>query len=173
MAAFDIDTPRVPAGSAAFEGPHRCQTVDVLVVSDLSVLHDEAKIARDDDLVVAFTYLVLRGLDVVTAQQWRDALETRSHWRVRRLSHAEVRLTTELDVSFSEELHVEHPEVLRAFSRTARLPGSQVQVVADASNSDKHFQTLSEVVRWLGSVRRISCTLGSKAIAVSGERMPA
>ena len=69
IAAFDVDTPQVFAGSAALTGPHRCQTAQVVVVSDLAVLHDEAKIAASADLVVAFVYLVLCGLDVVTLHQ--------------------------------------------------------------------------------------------------------
>ena len=173
VAAFDIDTPRVFAGSAASTGPHRCQTADILIVSDLAVLHDEAKIAADVDLVVAFVYLVLCGLDVVTVHQWHNALEAGGTWRMSRLHHIEIRLVSKLSVSFSEELRVECPEVRRAFKRTASMPGSQLKVVADAGNSDTHFQTLSDVVRWLGSARRLRNIMGSKAIAVSGERMPA
>ena len=90
-----------------------------------------------------------------------------------RLSHSEVRIECRLGFSFSEELRVEYPEVRRAFSRSAGLPGSLFKVVNDASNSDMHFQTLSDVVRWLGSRRGIKNTMGSKAIAVNGERMPA
>ena len=63
--------------------------------SDLAVLHDDAKIAAKADLaVVSFVYLVLRGMDVVTQQQWHNALEDRSSlWRMSRLHHAEVRLS--------------------------------------------------------------------------------
>ena len=144
-----------------------------MVVSDLAVLHDQARIAASVDLTVAFVYLVLRGLDVVTAQQWRSALEEGSHWRLSRLHHMQVRLLSKASLSFSEELRVECPEVRQAFKRVARMPGSQLQVTESASNSSVHFQTLSDVVRWLGSERQLRNTLGSKAIAVSGERMPA
>ena len=58
VAAFDVGTPKVVAGSAAETGTHRCQNADILVVSDLSVLYDDAKIAADADLVVAYVYLV-------------------------------------------------------------------------------------------------------------------
>ena len=71
IAAFDVSTPEVFADSVAHTGPHRCQRAQVVVVSDLAVLHDEAKIAAGEDLVQAFAYLVLLGLDVVTLSQWR------------------------------------------------------------------------------------------------------
>ena len=172
IAAFDVDTPQVFAGSAALTGPHRCQTAKIVVVSDLAVLHDEAKIAASADLVVAFVYLVLCGLDVVTLHQWQNALEIGGTRRMNRLHHKEVRLEPLASVSLGEKLRVECPDVCRAFKRTARMAGSQFEFVSDAS-SDIHFQTLSEVATWLSSTRRLRNIMGSKAIAVSGERMPA
>ena len=140
--------------------------------SRLAVLHDEVKIAASADLVVAFAYVVLCGLDVVTLVQWQHALEIGNTRRMERLHHAEVRLQPLASVSFGEELRVESPDVRRAFKRTARMAGSQFEFVSDAS-SDIHFQTLSEVATWLSSTRRLRKIMGSKAIAVSGERMPA
>ena len=144
-----------------------------MVVSDLAALHDEAKIAASADLVAAFAYLVLRGLDVVTLHQWQKALELGGTRRMDRLHHAEVRLQPLASVSFSEALRVESPEVCRAFKRTARMAGSKFEVSGDDSSSDIHFQTLSDVAAWLSSRRRLRNTVGSKAIAVSGERLPA
>ena len=149
------------------------------MVSDLAVLHDEAKIAASDDLVAAFVYLVLCGLDVVTLQQWQQAL---GHGglgsrAMKRLHHAQVRLQIQplARISFGEKLRVESEDVCRAFSRTAKMDGSKIEVVSDSDGrrSDIHFQTLSEVTTWLCSQRRLRNTMGSKAIAVSGERMPA
>ena len=173
IAAFDVDTPDVFAGSAALTGPHRCQTAQVVVVSDLAVLHDEAKIAASEDLVEAFAYLVLRGLDVVTLHQWQQALGIGGTRAMSRLHHDEVRLQPLASVSFGEKLRVENLDVCRAFSRTAKMAGSQFKVVSDASDSKVQFQTLSDVTKWLGSQRRLRNIMGSKAIAVSGERMPA
>ena len=174
IAAFDVGTPEVFADSVALTGPHRCQIAQVVVVSDLAVLHDEAKIAASDDLVQAFVYLVLRGIDVVTLKQWRVALRRQGGLReMQRLHHAEVRLQPlASSVSFAERLRVESPDVCRAFNRTARMAGSKFEVVSDADSSDVHFQTLSEVTTWLCSQRRLRNIMGSKAIAVSGERMP-
>ena len=141
----------------------------------MAVLHDEAKIAASDDLVAAFVYLVLCGLDVVTLQQWQEAL---GHGglgsrAMKRLHHAQVRLQPLARISFGEKLRVESEDVCRAFSRTAKMADSQIEVVSDGRRSDIHFQTLSEVTTWLCSQRRLRNTMGSKAIAVSGERMPA
>ena len=136
------------------------------------MLHDEAKIAASADLVAAFVYLVLCGLDVVTLHQWQNASETGGTGRMKRLHHDEVRLQPLASVSFGEKLRVESPDVCRAFKRTARMAGSKFEVVSDAS-SDIHFQTLSEVATWLSSTRRLRNIMGSKAIAASGERMPA
>ena len=174
IAAFDVGTPEVFADSVALTGPHRCQIAQVVVVSDLSVLHDEAKIAASDDLVQAFVYLVLRGLDAVTLPQWQKALGMGGTRAMNRLHHAEVRLQPlASSVSFAERLQVESPDVCRAFKRTARMAGSKFEVVSDADSSVIHFQTLSEVTTWLCSQRRLRNIMGSKAIAVSGERMPA
>ena len=112
IAAFDIDTPQVFAGSAAPTGPHRCQTADILVVSDLAVLHDEAKIAASEDLVEAFAYLVLRGLDVVTLHQWQQALGIGGTRAMSRLHHDEVRLQPLASVCFGETLRVAIPALL-------------------------------------------------------------
>ena len=117
-------------------------------------------------------YLVLCGLDVVTLHQWQNALEIGGTRRMNRLHHKEVRLQPLASVSFGEKLRVESPDVCRAFKRTARMADSKFEVVSDASG-DIHFQTLSEVATWLSSTRRLRNILGSKAIAVSGERMPA
>ena len=162
------------ADSVAHTGPHRCQVAQVVVVSDLAVLHDEAKIAASDDLVQAFVYLVLRGIDVVTINQWRQASGQRGGLqRMQRLHHAEVRLQPlASSVSFAERLQIESPDVCRAFKRTARMAGSKFEVVRDADSSKVHFQTLSEVTTWLGSQRRLRNITGSKAIAVRGERRP-
>ena len=174
IAAFDVGTPEVPADSVAHTGPHRCQVAQVVVVSDLAVLHDEAKIAASEDLVQSLTYLVLRGLDVVTLNQWRRATGTGNFRGMQRLHHAEVRRQPPArSVSFAERLRVENPEVCRAFRRTAKMAGSEFEVVSDADSSVVHFQTLSEVTTWLCSQRRLRNIMGSKAIAVSGERMPA
>ena len=173
IAAFDVSTPEVFADSVAHTGPHRCQRAQVVVVSDLAVLHDEAKIAASEDLVQAFAYLVLLGLDVVTLSQWRDFMGSGDSRAVsNRLHHAAVRQAQPLvsSVSFAERLRVESPDVCRAFKRIATMDGSKFKV---ADSSDVHFQTLSEVTTWLCSQRRLKNHMGSKAIAVSGERRPA
>ena len=173
IAAFDVGTLEVFADSVALTGPHRCQTAQVVVVSDLAVLHDEARIAANEDLVQALVYLVLCGLDVVTLNQWRQWLGRRRR-KLERLHHAEVRLQPLASrVSFAERLRVESPDVCRAFKRTAMMAGSKFEVVSDSDSRGVHFQTLSEVTRWLCSQRRLRDIMGSKAIAVSGERMPA
>ena len=122
---------------------------------------------------MAFLYLVLCGLDVVTLHQWQNALEIGNTRRMNRLHHREVRLQPLASVSFGEKLRVESPDVCRACKRTARMAGSKFEVVSDADSSDIHFQTLSGVTAWLCSQRRLRNIMGSKAIAVSGERMPA
>ena len=177
VAAFDVGTPKVVAGSAAETGAHRFEKADILVVSSLAVLHENDKIVAKPDLAVSFVYLVLRGIDVVTEQQWHNALEDRSSlWRMSRLHHAEVRLSCKSSVSFSEKIKVECRDVRRAFKRSIEaVQGSQLEVVDDIRDSESHthFQTLSEVVQWLSSRRRLKNISGCKAIlAASGERMP-
>lgn len=148
-------------------GVHRCQTVDIVVVSDLSVLHDVVRIAAGDDLAVSFVYIVLRGLDVATQHQWQGALEAGASGRVSRMFHVEIRRECNA-FSFGEQLCIEHPDVVRAFRRVAGLADSKLSIEDDADSSDVHFQTLSEVVAWASSARRIRNSLGCKVVSVDG-----
>ena len=138
IVAFEVYTPQGFADSVALAGPHRCQTAKIVVVSDLAVLHDEAKIAASADLVVAFVYLVLCGLDVVTLHQWQNALEIGNTRRMNRLHHREVRLQPLASVSFGEQLQVESPDVRRFSSEPQGWQVSQFEVVSD-SDGDIRF----------------------------------
>ena len=48
---------------------HRCAEADLVVVPDLSVLHDVDRLAADVDLAVSFLYIVSLGVDIATQTQ--------------------------------------------------------------------------------------------------------
>ena len=73
IAAFDVPTPLVPTGTTARTGLHRCRQADLIVVSDLSILHDRGSMVASTDLLVNFVYIVSMGLDVVTQSQWASS----------------------------------------------------------------------------------------------------
>ena len=50
-------------------GTHRCAEVQLVVVPDLSMLHDVDMLAADVDLAVSFLYIVALGLEITTKTQ--------------------------------------------------------------------------------------------------------
>ena len=59
---------RSPAMSCGkpLTGRHRCAGADLVVVSDLALLHDVEKLAADEDSAISFLYIVALGIDVTT-----------------------------------------------------------------------------------------------------------
>ena len=56
-------------GCRVVPGRQRCAEADLVVVRDLSILHDVEALASDVDIAVSFLYVVALGVDVVTDTQ--------------------------------------------------------------------------------------------------------
>ena len=69
-------------GCRVVRGRHRCAEADLVVVRDLSILHDVGALAADEDIAVSFLYVVALGLDVVTATQLPAASRKKAAFRV-------------------------------------------------------------------------------------------
>ena len=50
-------------------GRHRCAEADLVVVPDISILHNVDALAADVDLAVSFLYIVSLGVDIATKTQ--------------------------------------------------------------------------------------------------------
>ena len=80
------ERPRVVDGSLrvtgcrVVRGRHRCAEAALVVVRDLSILHDVGALAADT--AVSFLYVVALGLDVVTATQLPAASRKKAAFRV-------------------------------------------------------------------------------------------
>ena len=72
--AFLSDTPQEQRGShTTITGRHRCAEADLVIVPDLSILHDAEALAGSPDLAVCLLYIVSLGLDITTQKHWDDA----------------------------------------------------------------------------------------------------
>ena len=72
--AFLSDTPQEQRGShTTITGRHRCAEADLVIVPDLSILHDAEALAGSPDLAVCLLYIVSLGLDITTQKQWDAA----------------------------------------------------------------------------------------------------
>ena len=135
------ERPRVEDGSLrvtgcrVVTGRHRCAEAALVVVRDLSILHDVGALAADT--AVSFLYVVALGLDVVTATQLPAASRKKAAFRV------------------GERLNVECPAVRTAFRRIARRPGSRISVVASGApaSGGVSLLTLQDAVHWAASAR--------------------
>ena len=155
------------------KGPHRCNDANLVVVSDLAILHDVASLAADVDVAVSFLYVVALGLDVVTRAQLAAASYVRSRLLPSQyLRHAracEKRATLRVE----ERLDVEFPSVRAALRRIARAPGSKIVVDAPGAPASDSVSlvTLRDVVNWAVSARRVLNELGPKVLRADGARM--
>ena len=122
-------------GCRVVRGRHRCAEAALVVVRDLSILHDVGALAADT--AVSFLYVVALGLDVVTATQLAAASRKKAAFRV------------------GERLNVECPAVRTAFRRIARRPGSRISVVASGApaSGGVSLLTLQDAVHWAASAR--------------------
>ena len=144
-------------GCATVTGKHRCAEADLVVVPDLSFLHDVDALAASVDLAVSFFYIASLGLDVVTkthlvaAQGHPDRIPL--HHRMRHVPASGRREV----LYFGPGLAVEHPEVRAAARRVARAAGSKLAVsqAAPSSRWREVFSTLRDVVAWASSARKV------------------
>ena len=72
--AFLSDTPQEQRGShTTITGRHRCAEADLVIVPDLSILHDAEALAGSPDLAVCLLYIVSLGLTITTQKHWDAA----------------------------------------------------------------------------------------------------
>ena len=155
------------------EGRHRCAEAELVVVPDLTLLHDEDALAGDVDLAVSFLYVVALGLDITTRTNLAAAPE----------KHAPRSLTPEHCVRHVPAINSNvtfclgpalDPDVRKALKRLSRREGSCFSISTSAPGEREVFVgTVRDVVAWACSARRVAIEKGPKAVLADGRRLPA
>ena len=157
----------------AATGTHRCAGVSLVVVRDLSVLHEAETLAGDADMAVSFLYVVALGLDVVASAQLSAVSYTPARLLPSQcLRHARA-CTEKANLFVEKRLHDVFPSVRSALARIAGAPGSKivVRVGRVPASGGVSFGTILDVVRWAMSVRKTLRELGPKFLSVDGSRL--
>jgi len=178
VASFCVTDMCPVRGSEIVTGLHRCAEADLVIVPDLTILHDVDALAANVDLVVSFLYIVSIGVDVATSTQLsaakgRPTCIPLQHCVRHIPAMAEQPLARKFFVG--ARLLVEHADVHTALRRLARRPGSKfvLSETSDPAPGGISFQTLGDVVAWASSVCRVQHVLGPKAVTSDGVPMPA
>ena len=169
--AFLTDTPTErPRFCTTLTGTHRCKEADLVVVPDLSILHDVDALAGSLHLVVGLLYIVSLGLDITT-QKHLDAARgvPRNLSPLACVRHVPA-METSLTFQVGERLLLEQPDVHKALRRIMRSPKSKFHLSTEtaAASGAICFNHLRDVVAWACSVRRTFNELGPKVSGVDG-----
>ena len=109
--------------STTLIGPHRCAQADLVVVPDLSLLHDVDALAAEVDLAVSVFYIVSLGVDITTQTQLAAVQGSPRRLAVQHcVRHVSASGEKEVRFCVGPRLAVEAPDVQRALRRIARAP---------------------------------------------------
>jgi len=159
---------------AIITGRHRCAKAGLVIVPDLSILHDADALAGSPDLAVCLLYIVSLGLDIMTQKHWNAALGLLRNLQplacVRHVSAKKEHISFHV----GERLKIEQPDVHKALRSIMRSPKSNFTVSTEgaAAPGAVCFNDLQEVVAWACSVRRTRNELGPKTYGVDEVAMP-
>ena len=155
------------------EGRHRCAEAELVVVPDLTLLHDEDALAGDVDLAVSFLYVVALGLDITT--QANLAADPVQHTPSRLTPEHCVRHIPAImsKVTFCLGPAIDH-DVKRALKRLTRREGScfSISTKPEPDAGEVFVGTVRDVVAWACSARRVAIERGPKAVDADGRRLP-
>ena len=157
------------------KGRHRCAEAELVVVPDLTLLHDEDALAGDVDLAVSFLYVVALGLDITT--QANLAADPVQHTPSRLTPEHCVRhipAVTREKVTFCLGPAIDH-DVKRALTRLTRRERSCFSISnrPEPDVGKVFVGTVRDVVAWACSARRVAIERGPKAVNADGRRLPA
>ena len=175
VASFGVTEMCPVEGCRIVTGRHRCAEAELVVVPDLSFLHDVDALAASEDLAVSLLYIVSLGVDVCTKTQLSAVRGRPRHLPPQHCMRHVPAMTEEVTFHVEQRFVIEHAVAHRALLRIARAPRSKFTVSKRraASGANVSLQTLRDVVGWACSVRRVESEVGPKAVAVDGVPMPA
>ena len=71
VAFFTQELPAHPPASV-LRGPQRCALADVVIVHDLTLLHNEEALVADPEIVLQLFHIVALGKKLVGAAHWQE-----------------------------------------------------------------------------------------------------
>ena len=177
VAIVDMNKTKVcPAkGCRIVHGPHRCAEVELAVVPDLAVLHDQDLLSSDIDLAASFLYIVSLGVLTTTTAQLVAV-----HGIPRLLKpqccvhHVPAALQASVTFCVTTYLRETHADMYKALKHIAFAPGSKISLKKNETSASGEIllESLRDVVAWAGSVRRVKNVRGPKAFTNDGVAMP-
>ena len=154
-------------------GRHRCAEADLVIVPNLTSLHDADALAGSQDLVVCLLYIVSLGLTITTQKHWGAARGVAPNLQPLACVRHVAAKTTDTRFRVGTRLEIEQTDVHKALRRIMRSPNSKFDVKeGPAAPGAVYFNGLQGVVAWACSVRRTLNELGPKAYGVDGVAMP-
>ena len=157
------------------EGPHRCAEVELAVVPDLAMLHDQDLLSSDIDLAVSFLYIVSLGVLTTTTAQLAKVhgipRDLKPQHCVHHVPAARARNVTFCVTGYFREAHA---DVYRALKHIALAPESKISLTKESQSAcgDISLNSLRDVVAWACSARRVQNVRGPKAFVPDGAAMP-
>ena len=191
----DTNKTRVcPARSCRIvHGPHRCADVELAVVPDLAMLHDQDLLSSDIDLAVSFLYIVSLGVLTTTTAQLAAVHGLPRNLKPQCCVH-HVPAAHRVHVTFcvTDYLREAHADMYKALKRIARDPDSKIslkkksesasgETISTSASGEKKstsasgeicLNSLRDVVAWACSARRVENVRGPKAFVHDGAAMP-
>ena len=162
-------------GCKLLTGPQRCAEADLVVVPDLSILHDVDALAVAVDLVVSLLYIVSFGVITTTKTQLAAVQGSPKRLSPQHcVRHVPARIQ-KVTFCVGPRLSVEEESVRQALGRIARAPASNfiLSKKSEPKAGEIFFDDLRHVAAWACSVRRVHNERGPKAFVVDGASMPA
>ena len=154
-------------------GRHRCAEADLVIVPDLSILHDAGALAESPDLAVCFLYIVSLGLTITTQKHWDAARGVAPNLQPLACVRHVAAKTIATRFRVGKRLKTEQPDVHKALRRIKRSHISKFNVKeGPAAPGAVYFNDMQGVVAWACSVRRTLNELGPKTYGVDGVAMP-
>ena len=157
------------------QGPHRCAEVELAVVPDLAMLHDQDLLSSDIDLAVSFLYIVSMGVLTTTTAQLAAVHGIPMHLKLQCcVHHVPAARRESATFCVTEYLREAHADVYRALKHIALAPESTITLKKESTSAsgDIVLNSLRDVVKWACSARRVQNVRGPKAFAHDGAAMP-
>ena len=156
------------------DGPHRCAEVELAVVPDLAMLHDQDLLSSDIDLAVSFLYIVSLGVLTTTTAQLLAVHGIPRHLKPQCCVH-HVPAARRENVTFcvTAYLREAHADMYKALKHIALAPESKISLKKDSTSAsgDICLNSLRDVVAWACSARRVQNVRGPKAFVPDGAAM--
>ena len=156
------------------DGPHRCAEVELAVVPDLAMLHDQDLLSSDIDLAVSFLYIVSLGVLTTTTAQLLAVHGIPRHLKPQCCVH-HVPAARQKNVTFcvTAYLREAHADMYKALKHIALAPESKISLKKNSTSAsgDICLNSLRDVVAWACSARRVQNVRGPKAFVPDGAAM--